>query len=63
MVENWNCVPGYRRTSKYLLSEPEETYGKPQTLDEAFKLLEEWKNKYLELVDKYNRLIEEKIKK
>jgi hypothetical protein len=48
---------------KYLLSEPEETYGKPQTLDEAFKLLEEWKNKYLELVDKYNRLIEEKIKK
>lgn len=46
---------------KYLLSEPEEAYGKPQTLEEANKMLEQWKNKYLELLEKYNRLMEERM--
>jgi len=48
---------------KYLLSEPEESYGKPQTLEEAIKMLEQWKNKYLELLEKYNRMIEERMER
>ena len=48
---------------KYLLSEPEDEYGKPQTLEEALKILDQWKNKYLELLEKYNRVIEEKMGK
>jgi predicted RNase H-like HicB family nuclease len=48
---------------KYLLEEPEEQYGKPKTLEEAIRILEQWKNKYLELLEKYNRLIEEKMEK
>ncbi|HEX7844212.1 MAG TPA: helix-turn-helix transcriptional regulator [Chitinophagaceae bacterium] len=47
---------------KYLLSEPDEIYGRPKTLEEAIALIMQWKNKYLELVDKYNRLLEEREK-
>ena len=48
---------------KYLLEEPEEAYGKPKTLEEAIKIMELWKNKYLELLEKYNRLIEARMEK
>jgi len=48
---------------KYVLEEPEEAYGKPKTLEEANRLMEQWKNKYLELLEKHNRLIEERIRK
>ena len=48
---------------KYMLEEPEETYGKPKSIDDAMKLVEQWKHKYLELLEKYNRLIEERMKK
>ena len=44
---------------KYMMEEPEEAYGKPKTIDEAVKIIELWKNKYLELLEKYNRMIEE----
>lgn len=46
---------------KYMMEEPDEVYGKPKTLEEAMKLTDIWKNKYLELLEKYNRLIEEKM--
>lgn len=48
---------------KYLLEEPDEIYGKPKSLDDALKLLEQWKNKYLELLEKYKLLMEEKMRK
>ena len=48
---------------KYMLEEPDEIYGRPKTLDEAVKLLEQWKNKYLELLEKYKHLIEAKMDK
>ena len=48
---------------KYLLSEPDDPYNKPQSLEAALKILEQWKNKYLELLEKYNKLLEEKSKK
>lgn len=48
---------------KYILEDPEAVYGKPKNMDEALQLAEVWKNKYLEILEKYNRLIEEKIGK
>jgi hypothetical protein len=48
---------------KYLLEEPDEIYGKPKSLDEAIHLLDQWKNKYLDLLEKYKQLIEEKMEK
>jgi hypothetical protein len=46
---------------RYMMEEPDEVYGKPKTLEEAMKLMDIWKNKYLELLEKYHRLIEEKM--
>ena len=48
---------------RYIMEEVSETYGKPKTLEEALNLLEQWKNKYLDLLEKYNRLIEEKMQR
>lgn len=48
---------------KYVLEEPEETYGKPKSIDDAVRMVEHWKHKYFELLEKYNRLIEERMKK
>jgi|SRR5687768_11924597 len=48
---------------KYLLEDPEETYTKPVSIEEAIRQRDQWKDKYLELLEKYNRLIEEKIEK
>ena len=46
---------------KYLLEEPDEVYGKPKSLEEAIKLIEQLKNKYLDLLEKYHLLMEEKV--
>lgn len=48
---------------KYLLEDPEEIYTKPVSIDEAIRQRDQWKDKYLELLEKYNKLIEEKIEK
>ncbi len=48
---------------RYMLEEPDEIYGKPKTLEDALKMLDQWKNKYLELLEKYKAIIEEKIEK
>jgi vacuolar-type H+-ATPase subunit I/STV1 len=48
---------------KYLIEEPNEDYGKTPTLNEAIKQRDQWKEKYYELLEKYNKLIEEKMKK
>ncbi|MBI5370595.1 MAG: helix-turn-helix domain-containing protein [Sphingobacteriales bacterium] len=52
-------IPGMPR---YLLEDAGELYGNPENLEEARKILSQLKNKYLELLEKYNRLIEEKWK-
>jgi hypothetical protein len=46
---------------KYGLEDPETAYGKPKTIEEAIRVADQWKNKYLELLEKCNRLIEERI--
>jgi hypothetical protein len=48
---------------KYLVEEPGEDYGKTPTLKEVQKQRDQWKEKYYELLEKYNKLIEEKMKK
>ncbi len=48
---------------KYLVEEPAEEYGKQPTLKDALKQRDHWKEKYYELLEKYNRLIEEKVKR
>jgi hypothetical protein len=43
---------------KYLLEEPDEGYNKPFNLEEAIRQRDLWKDKYIELLEKYNKLIE-----
>ncbi len=46
---------------KYVLEDPEEQYTKTPSLDEAIRQRDQWKDKYLELLEKYNRLIEQRM--
>ena len=43
---------------KYVIEDPEETYGKVITLEEALRQRDVWKDKYIELLEKYNQMIE-----
>ena len=46
---------------KYLLEDPEEEiHNTPKTFEEAVKLMEMWKRKYVELIDRHTRLLEER---
>jgi len=47
---------------RYLIEEPEEIYGKTLTLEEAIHQRDLWKDKYIELLEKYNKLIENRSK-
>ncbi|HEU4472865.1 MAG TPA: hypothetical protein VFR58_17345 [Flavisolibacter sp.] len=42
---------------KYLFQEPEEAYNKELTLDEARSQIDYWKNKYIELLEQFNKLV------
>ncbi|MBI5370603.1 MAG: hypothetical protein HZA79_01115 [Sphingobacteriales bacterium] len=44
----------------YLLEEAGTIYGDPESLEEARRIISKLKNKWLELLEKYNRLIEER---
>jgi len=65
ILERYGKALGYDFTAdipemaKYTLEEPSEVYGQPSTLEEAIKLGEYWKNKYIVLLEKHQRLIEE----
>jgi hypothetical protein len=43
---------------KYIFDEPEDTYGKPNNLEEAIRQIDYWKDKYISLLERYNSLIE-----
>jgi hypothetical protein len=75
-LERYGKVMGYDFTNdfpemqKYVVEEPVAPYGEPKTFDEAIKQRDYWrnqtdifKNKYLESLEKYNRLIEEGMEK
>jgi hypothetical protein len=44
------------------LEEEEIEYGRPDTLEKALQQLDRYKEKYYELLEKYNKLLEEKFK-
>ena len=48
---------------RYILEDPEESYIKPVTLEQALHQRDMWRDKYLELLEKYNRLIEGQMSK
>jgi hypothetical protein len=45
---------------KYLIEETDTLYDKGMTIEDLLKQIEYWKDKYIDLLEKYNRLIEEK---
>jgi hypothetical protein len=45
---------------KYQLSEPDESYGIELDLKEAVRQRDYWKDKYVALLEKYNKLIEDR---
>jgi hypothetical protein len=46
---------------KYVVEDPPENYSKVPTLEEALQQRDFWKDKYLELLEKYNIMIEGRI--
>jgi hypothetical protein len=49
--------------TKHILEEEESEYSNPTTLEQALKLADHWKHKYYKLLEKYQQLLEEKLKK
>jgi len=46
---------------KYMLYDPEENYHAPKSIDEAVIQRDAWKDKYYELLEKYNVLMEQQL--
>ena len=46
---------------RYMVYDPEENYQSPKSLAEAIVQRDAWKDKYYELLEKYNILMEEKL--
>lgn len=44
---------------KYMIEEPDAHYSHELTLDEARKQVDYWKGKYIDLLERFNKLIEE----
>jgi len=42
---------------KYIFQEPEESYNKTLTLDEARNQIDYWKGKYIDLLEQFNKLV------
>ena len=65
ILERYGKILGYDFTAdipemaKYSLEEPVEIYGHPATIEEAIQQRDYWKNKYISLLEKHQRLIEE----
>jgi hypothetical protein len=48
---------------KYIIEEQDTVYTQGMTIGDLQKQIEYWKDKYIELLEKYNKLIEEKRSK
>jgi hypothetical protein len=46
---------------KYVMEDPEAPYDKPKNIEESIRITDQWKNKYFDLLEKYNRLIEQRL--
>ena len=47
---------------RYLIEEPEGTYAQHPSLEEALRLVDHWKSKYIDLLERFNRLVLEQRK-
>jgi len=69
IIEKYGRVLKYDFTNdfpnmhKYVVEEPLENYGPPKNLKEAILQITFYKEKYFILLEKYNKLIEEKIQR
>jgi hypothetical protein len=65
VLERYGMAIGYDFTAdipempKYTVEEPVEMFGQPSTIEEAIQQSDYWKNKYIVLLEKHQRLIEE----
>jgi hypothetical protein len=48
---------------KYIVEEPQESYQQPLTIEQLIRDRDHWKDKYVELLERYNRQIEERMEK
>ena len=46
---------------RYMIYDPEENYHPPKSVEEALVQRDAWKDKYYELLEKYNAMMEEKL--
>ena len=60
---NYDFTEELPEMPKYLLEEPPANYDKLVPAAEVAKQVNYWKDKYLDLMEKYNRLIEERMGK
>lgn len=59
---NYDLKDDFPEVVPFLMEEPPATYNVvPNNLEESLKLLELWKQKYYILLEKYTRVIEEKL--
>lgn len=62
-ILDYDFTNDFPEMEKYTVDEPIVPYGEPATLDEAIRQRDTWKDKYLRILEKYNKLIEDKINK
>lgn len=48
---------------RYMVYDPEENYNVPVTTEDAVRQRDAWKDKYYELLEKYNSMVEEQLDK
>jgi hypothetical protein len=59
---NHDFSDDFPEMARYLLKEDEEIYGEPDTIEMAVKQRNNWRDKYYFLLEKYQKLLEEKIR-
>lgn len=62
-ILKYDFTNDFPEMQKYSLEESPAFYGEPTTIEEAIKQRDHWKDKYLKLLEKYNKLIEERMEK
>jgi len=60
-ILKYDFTADFPEMQKYAFEESIESYGPPATFEEALNQLHYYKEKYTQILEKYNRLIEEKM--
>lgn len=59
---NYNFKDDFPEMPDNLMEEPEEVYSEPATIADAVRQRDKWKEKYYSLLEKHQKLLEEKLK-